>query len=246
MIDEQTINIPGPGNFQFSAVRIDQLEETEYTLVTIVCDISGSVVSFAADLSKCIGTIVDACKKSPNAERLLMRVLLFNQKLVEVHGFKNLADIDINDYQNLNPNGWTALYDATYDAVGATLEYSKRLTQQDFDANGAVYILTDGMNNSSSMTPASIAEKINNSMKNEEIESLITILIGLVSHSDPSYQQIKEHLEDFQRDAGLTEFVDVGKATAQRLARLANFVSQSVSSQSQALGSGAPSQSLTF
>jgi stage V sporulation protein SpoVS len=53
-------------------------------------------------------------------------------------------------------------------------------------------------------------------------------------------------LEDFQKDAGLTQFIDVGDGTPQRLAKLAGFVSKSVSSQSQAIGSGSVSQPVTF
>ncbi|MDX1333382.1 MAG: alpha/beta fold hydrolase, partial [Robiginitalea sp.] len=49
--------------------------------------------------------------------------------------------------------GMTALYDATYASVGATLAYAKRLTDQDFDVNAAVYIVTDGMDNRSATTP---------------------------------------------------------------------------------------------
>ena len=37
----------------------------------------------------------------------------------------------------------TALFDATYDATGSTLEYFKRLADQDFECNGGVYIIVD-------------------------------------------------------------------------------------------------------
>lgn len=244
--DDQIISIPGPGNFQFSAVRIEDLGATEYTLVMIVCDISGSVIGFANDLMKCIKTIVEASKKSPRAENLLLRILTFNHEIKEIHGFKNLSDIDINGYQDLHPDGWTALYDASYDAIGATLEFSKRLVEQDFDCNGAIYIITDGMNNRGSMTPGSIAEKLKHSISHEEIESLITILIGLNDPRSGWSAEVVKHLNDFKNDAELTEFLDIGDATAQKLAKLANWVSESVSSQSQALGTGGPSQSLTF
>ena len=40
--------------------------------------------------------------------------------------------------------------------------------------------------------------------------------------------------------------MDIGDATPGKLAKLANFVSESVSSQSQALGSGAPSETLNL
>ena len=57
---------------------------------------------------------------------------------------------------------------------------------------------------------------------------------------------VKKALEAFPKDAYLSQFVDIGDATPGKLAKLANFVSESVSSQSQALGSGAPSQAINF
>ncbi len=244
--DTQVINIAGPGTFQFSAVRIENLGATEYTLATIVCDISGSVMRFADELLNCIKAIVEACKKSPRAENLLLRLLLFNDDLVEIHGFVNLQDIDINSYDPLDPDNMTALFDATYDAVSATLEYSKRLVDQDFDCNGAVYIITDGMDNRSSMSPRSIKDKIEDAMAKEEIESIVTVLVALHDPNQRMNGEVRNALDRFHKDANLSQFVDIGDATSGKLAKLANFVSESVSSQSQALGSGAPSQALNF
>ena len=243
---DQVIDIPGPGNFQFSAVRPEELEETEYTLVTIVCDISGSVLSFKDELLESIKSIIKACQKSPRAERLLVRLLTFNRDIYEIHGFKELSDIDPDAYDPLSPDSVTSLFDASYDGISATLEYARRLVDQDFDCNGAVYIITDGDDNYSTLSPSAIKDKMKTAVRNEEIESLITILIGLTSPGSQWEKHVKDALERFKTEADLTEFVDVGEATPQKLAKLANFVSQSISSQSQALGTGAPSQSLQF
>jgi len=77
-------------------------------------------------------------------------------------------------------------------------------------------------------------------IQGEDIESLLTILIGV---NDNSY---KSYLETFKDEANLSQYVSVGDATAQKLAKLAAFVSKSISSQSQSLGSGGASQLLTF
>jgi hypothetical protein len=58
--------------------------------------------------------------------------------------------------------------------------------------------------------------------------------------------EVKKALDRFHKDTNLSQFVDIGDATAGKLAKLANFVSESVSSQSRALGTGAPSQTLNF
>lgn len=244
--DTEVINITGPGTFQFSAMRIEDLGATEYTLATIVCDISGSVIRFAPQLLEAIKAVVQACQKSPRAENLLLRLLLFNDTIEEVHGFIDLKDIDINKYNALQPDGMTALFDATYDAVGATVEYSKRLIDQDFDCNGITFIITDGMNNRGSMTPTSIREKLEGALQAENIESYITILVTLHDPKSPMQREVQMALDAFFKDAGLTQKVDIGEATPEKLAKLGNFVSESISSQSQALGTGAPSQSLQF
>ena len=244
---EEVMQQTGPGAFQFSGVRVENLGATEYTLVTIVLDVSGSVYNFAADLLKMVKTIVEACQKSPRAENLMIRYLVFNHNITEMHGFRLLKDINPDEYESLNPDGYTALYDASYDAIGATIDYSTRLVDDyEFDVNGAVYIVTDGMNNRGSMTPKSILDKASTAVSKEKIESLITILVGLHDPAESWAAEVKLHLESFAADAGLSQFVDIGDATAGKLAKLANFVSQSVSSQSQSLGTGAPSQNLTF
>ena len=244
--DTQTIAIPGPGNFQFSGVKIDDLGATEYTLASMVVDVSGSVSPFKGQLLDCIKSVVEACKKHPRADNLLFRLLTFNQGLYEIHGFLNLADIDPDKYDDLQPDGMTALFDAYYDGVGATVQYGKLLVDQDFDVNGIVIGVTDGMDNRSTLTPGEIKKKWQGALAKEEIESLLTILIGL---NDPSLdwsQEVTQALTLFQTESELSQFIDIGDATADNLAKLANFVSESISSTSNALGSGAPSQTLNF
>jgi hypothetical protein len=68
-------------------------------------------------------------------------------------------------------------------------------------------------------------------------------LIGLIN---PASTFNKTFLENFKEQAGFTKYINVGEATADNLAKLADWVSQSVSSQSQQVGSNAPSQVLDF
>ncbi len=80
--DMYELKIPS-SNFGFSAIRPETLEATEYTLVTISVDISGSVGSFAQDLLSTLKEAVRACKKSPKSENILLRVLTFNNRVEE-------------------------------------------------------------------------------------------------------------------------------------------------------------------
>lgn len=239
----ESIQLPGPGNFQFSRIRPDLLEETEYTLVTLVTDITGSVENFSDELLKMKKEIIKSCNKHPRKENLLIRDILFNSRVgvKEVHGFKPLSMIDPdNDYKSLDCDSLTNLFDATYTSIEATLLEAKNLIDQDYGCNGAIFIITDGEDNESSYTKNQIKNLIESSSKAENIESLISVLIGVNSIGCKSF------LEEFKNDSGLTQYIDIGDVTPNKLAKLAKFISESISSQSQALGSGSASQPLTF
>lgn len=230
--------LPGTA-FQFSNIKIEKLGSSEYTLVTIVMDTSGSISSYQSNLVTMLNTIVDACKKSPRAENLLLRVLTFNDDVNELHGFIPLQNIIQYQSNDLACTGCTALYDAIYSAVMATKLFGENLADQDYDVNAVIYITTDGEDNKSSFTPSKIASEIENIQKNEKIESLTTVLIGM--GDAPS-------LDTLKNDGKLTQVVDMGNITPGKLAKLANWTSKSISSSSQSLGTGsaAPIPSLTF
>lgn len=243
LIDTTMQELKTASNYKFSAVKVDELGATEYTLVTIAQDCSGSVASFDKEMEKCLGTILGSCKKSPRAENLMLRLITFNDHLEEVHGFKILNSINDKDYKNiLSPNGNTALFDSVQSAIEATKEYASILYEQDFRSNAIIFIVTDGIDNASSANAVSIKRAVSQAIKEEKLESLVVVLVG-ISSSDPS---IAVYLDGIKNDAGITQFVDIGEATPSKLAKLANFISKSISSTSQALQNGTSSTLLTF
>jgi uncharacterized protein YegL len=237
--------------FQYTNVSIEKLGASEYTIVQMVSDQSGSVSAFKAALENMLQVSVDACKKSPRAENLLYRTTAFNSKfggqscVDELHGFSLLSSLNPDQFKGaLSPNGGTPLNDATMEAVEALYDYGKKLYKQKYTCNAILFILTDGEENASTkiLDAAEIKKTINMIISESIVESLRTILIG-VNDQDP---RLKADLEKFRLTAGLDEYVSIGEASAGKLAKLAQFVSQSVSSQSQALGSGAGSQLISF
>ncbi|WP_454629685.1 hypothetical protein [Bradyrhizobium cenepequi] len=230
------------GNFSFTGARITDLGATEYTLVDIEVDMSGSVSSFRPDLIAAVKTAIEACGKSPRSENLLVRVAAFStmypKGMNEVHGFIPLASIDVTAYDTLQPGGGTPLFDACYSGIGASHAYAKMLYEQDFNANGISFFITDGEDTHSTMRPAQIRAEVELAQREEFLESHVSVLIGINASS------CSGALRDFQREAGITQYIDAGDATKGKLAKLAQFVSQSISSTSQALGTGGPSQSI--
>lgn len=240
--DAESHKLPND-NFGYSAVRMKELGSTEYTLVTIVCDQSGSVASFKDDLEKCLKEIAAACKYSKRADNLMIRLVLFHTQLTEVHGFKLLSSINPDDYIGcVQPGSATALYDASCNAIRATTDYGRELAKQDFTCNAVVIICTDGDDNSSIEGTKSVQKALAEATKTEALESCVSILVA-VNAQDPGMQA---RLDTFQKEAGFTQYVCIDQATSKALAKLAAFVSKSISSQSQALGTGGASKSLTF
>lgn len=221
--------------YGFSATRLDALEAAEFTLAAIAVDNSSSVGGFIRDIERCVGAVVSACARSPRVDNLMLRVTRFTQSLDEVHGFLPLAGIDANDYAHaMQARGCTALYDATCNAVEAVRDYGAQLADHDFEVNGIVFVITDGEDNSSSADVAAVRQALTEVVRGEKLDAFTSVLIG----AGVDNPQTRSHLAAFAKDAGFSEYVDIGAATPDALARLAAFVSKSIALQSQTLGSG--------
>jgi len=235
--------------FNFSGQIIDELEASEYTLVTIALDESGSIGGFESQIGDMLQAAVGACNSSPYSQNLLIRVLRFGSQYTrsggggvdELHGFKTLSEIDPTTYPTLRGGGATPLYDAVYSGVGAMNAYAESLTDLDFAVNGITFIITDGDENTSVASIKMVKDELAKSTKGETMESHLSILIGI----DTGDADAKPILEAFQKNAGIDQFIWAGEATKGKLAKLAEFVSQSISSTSQALGTGDPSQNIS-
>ncbi len=232
-------SIPGLTGYQFSAVRAERLGASEYTLVTIAVDLSSSVLGFRDLLVDSVKKAVDACRKSPKAGNIMLRTIGFATDVVEIHGFKPLGEIDNGVYDQLIPRGNTALFDAAASAIGAMTGYGQRLKDQDYGVNGILFIITDGDDNSSTYTAAVVGEKAAEAVSGEILESFLSVLVAV------NAARYEPQLRAFQRGAGITQYVDAGDATPGNLAKLAAFVSRSVSSQANAQGTGQAGQLAT-
>lgn len=229
------------GNYGFSATRIEDLGASEFTLVAIVTDISPSVSGFEHEMEECDKEVVKACLKSPRADNLMIRNTHFNSKVTEFHGFKLLSAINPDDYTNsLRLSGGTALYDAMENAISSMAAYGKDLIKNEFGVNGIAIVITDGDDNSSTLGVNDVVRAMKDAMQQESLESLVTILVGVNIQN----AAISSYLKKLQVDVGFTQYVELKDAKASTLAKLAAFVSKSISSQSQALGTGGASQQI--
>lgn len=226
-------------HYGFSATRIDQLQASEFTLVSLLFDTSGSTSFFRKEMKEALANIIKACSKSPRKDNLLFRVCEFGSrnKFNEIHGFKLLQHVDptdsVYDVLMTSSSGATALFDAAENAISATAAYAKTLYDNDYSVNAIAFILTDGMDNHSKLPASAVRDALVNAIKNENLDSLLTILVGvnLDSQSDAA-------LAEFASQAEITKYVNIGDATSGKLAKFAEFVSRSVSLQSSAITGG--------
>lgn len=229
--------------FNFSATNINNLAASEYTLVGIAADRSTSVAGFANEIEGCLKSSLEGCQKSPRVDNLLVRLVAFNQKVSEEHGFRPLADCHLANYDGfLKPGGATSLYDASINVIDSVATYGKSLMDQDYTVNGLVVVLTDGEDVSSTFKAPDVKASLARALKGEALESLTSILIG-INVQDP---MMSRYLQSFQVDAGFSQYIEAKDASPKTFARVAGFISKSISSVSQSVGSKAPSQPITF
>jgi len=223
------------GTYGFSATRIEDLGASEYTLGLILVDVSGSVDAYKKEIELCVKEIVKSCRKNPRADNMMLRLVTFDDKVTEIHGYKPLIHCHESDYGGvIKIGGTTALYDATYNGIVSAAQYGEALCAQDFDVNAAIFVITDGADNASKATRTMVRDALREAVTDENLESVVSVLIGVNTDGGG----LNQYLRDFQKDAGFSAYVEIKKATEKELAKLGGFVSRSISSQSQALGTG--------
>ena len=239
----QSYAIPG-GNFNFTGLPVgDPNMAMEQTLYFLAVDESGSTMGFRPEMSKATQEIVKSLTRSPRADNLMYRMTHFSTGIREIHGWKPLRDCNVGDYANtFLHSGCTDLYDAACEGAESMRIYAEDLAKNRYLANGVLVIITDGCNLGSTYGVNDVRRMFEQLIKGEMLESLMTILVG-VNINSPA---VKAELDEFQKKAGFTQFIAVEDATEKTMAKVADFISRSVSSQSSALGTGGASQSLTF
>ena len=239
--DLEIVNIPNTP-FQYSMVSPENLTATQYTLAPFVVDTSGSVAGYKDDLIKALNTAIDACRKSPTAENILVRTIAFNDSITEVHGFTELSKIKDYTESDLDTQGCTSLYDAIYSAIGATVDYAKKLQDNFYSVNAIMFIITDGMDNRSTYKASNIADLVKSIVQKEQVGFMNIVLVGINES-----QNVKMYLDDFKKEANIGQYISIGDATPAKFAHLGGLISKSVSSSSQSLANGTPQASnLTF
>lgn len=241
-----TINLSGMG-YHFSGASLSQLQHgaDAYCLAVAAVDVSGSQSGEEKNLADCFANVLLACDKAPNRDAILFRLTEFSSTVKELRGFVPPANA-------LRPTfttgGLTALGAACIDGIRSIETYAEHLLKQgDFQSNGIMFVLTDGeetvetapdglsydedLNYRIDAASKKVKAEIERVQKSEQLNSLISILVGFRPNPETEARQRR-----FASTAGML-YVKLADATPQRMAKFAQFVSQSTSSQSRQAGS---------
>jgi uncharacterized protein YegL len=229
--------------FQYSSIGIKNLGASQYTIVQILMDWTGSVGSFAPLLEQCLKDVFEACSKGAMSENILFRVLTFSDQMpknhTEIHGFLPLNTIDPQLYNIPNaPYGGTPLYNVTLNAVESLFAYGKELHANRYTINSVLFVVTDGEDTQhytaqDKARAMNLIANLKAELRNGEfLDTFNSYLIGI---NDTSCQKA---LKDFERSSCFDGYKSIQDANSKSIAKLAQWMSQSVSTVSKNIGGG--------
>lgn len=156
---------------------------------------------------------------------IVIKGITFDEEVRHTSGFMRIVDTP-DDYLHIQPQGrGTALYDATLQALEAAVQYRTDLEEQGVDVRTIVYIMTDGVDNSSSTSSCSrIKSIIDDLRKKESWSSSFTInVLGVGEDSDFRKACINMSLNP-------DKCLDTISASAAEIRKHMGVISQSISS----------------
>lgn len=160
-----------------TGLNVNDIFVDDQTVIVFVIDVSGSMERYRDALIDGFNGIKRALRDSKLEDSVVASVWFFNSKPQLVHNFRPLADVVELDRNNCQPNGTTALYDATLNAMTGLVAYVTDLQNNGVTAKGIVVVISDGEDNSSNSTTAKI-QVVAQDMLDSEIFTLAFFAFG--------------------------------------------------------------------
>jgi len=246
----QSYLVPG-GTFGYTAIPVTNLQSFKNCIALSLFDESGSTRSFKRLMEAAMNKITLFLRNSPEADKIIWGHYQFDTELTEVMGLTPLREVPDDRFDGCWAGGGrTGLYHGECRMQEILRAYAAEQVAMRYVCNGILATLTDGLNYAPAgdpghdFTEAMVKEEFAKTVMCEDLESLVSILIGINPDKD-----VQKKLEAHAELVGYTRYLPVEKADEKTLSRIAGFLSQSIISQSQNVATGGPSQkiqSLTF
>ncbi|TAF63443.1 MAG: hypothetical protein EAZ55_13675 [Cytophagales bacterium] len=206
-------------NLNYNNFDPNEIQVDETINAVFVVDVSPSISSYEKDLNHAFNDFTATMQKSHVAEQLMVSVLTFTEKVQILSGFQPIKQIPTMKFV---PQGsGTALYDAFDKGLDLALDYRKNLEASGVMAKTLIFIITDGMDNSSAAHADMVSKKLSQVLSQERNAfSFTTVLFGV---GDAAY------FEQAKKELGIQHLAKVGTSGAE-IRKMINFISQSISS----------------
>jgi len=219
--------------FGFTHVPLDSLTGTQYVLVRLSYDTSGSTSGFTAQTLKLIRTVVEGLRLNPaTLDTVLLSICEFNSSLSEVHGFVPVRSIDPAHYQEPVAGGCTVLYDSMLSSWEALATLGKDMVQQDFDVALVNIHITDGIDVGSRYLPRNSADLKATLIRQEQYSTVTSVLLGI----NVEDAEVKRFLSDLKSTGAFDHYESVDDASPESISKLVGIIVSTSVSASQSFG----------
>lgn len=199
----------------------EQIQVEETINAVFVIDVSPSIGRYESELNAAFNDFVQTMQQSHIHDRLFTSIVEFDERVRIRSGFQPIINVPVTNF-HAQGNG-TALYDAVASGIKNAMDYRNTLEQTGINVKTLVFVITDGQDNSSSISPRAIKTILDDILASESNAfSFTTILFGVgpVQY----FQSAKDQM-------GFQHMAVVGN-TGKEIKKMISFISSSISKSS--------------
>lgn len=166
----------------FNNFEPDEIDTEETINVVFVLDVSPSMLYNDAigEMGKAFNEFIDEMKGSHLSDRLFFSIVEFADFVKVKNGFQPITALDPIQFQARGRG--TALYDAVAAGLENAMDYRVRLENTGVMCKTILFIVTDGVDNSSATRPEAIKKSIDDILAEEKNAFTFTSLLFGVGH----------------------------------------------------------------
>jgi len=181
------------GGLKFNNFNPDDIQSEETINCVFVVDISPSIEEFEDELNAAFNDFVQEMQKSHVADRLMVSIVEFCETVSVKNGFMPILNLPAMKFKASGSG--TAIFDAVNEGVKNAVNYRETLQNSGINTKTLVFILTDGMDNSSGLKADAIKQLLENITSDEKNAfSFTTILFGIGKRNEHYFNDIKDRM----------------------------------------------------
>lgn len=205
-------------NLNYNNFNPEDIQVDETINAVFIVDTSPSIYTYVKDLNHAFNDFTETMQKSHVAEQLMVSIVEFSEKVSVHSGFQPVKQIPTMRFKPVGSG--TALYDAFAQGLDMALKYRENLEASGVLTKTLLFVITDGLDNSSSIRADQVKAKLEDVLKEEKNAfSFTTILFGVGD---------AVQFEKAQQAMGIQHIAKVGTSGAE-IRKMINFISQSIS-----------------